>query len=504
MKSHYCKLIALAGMVCFLTAVPVSAEQWKIMGPRALGMGGAHVAVVNDASAQYWNPAVFGFFGRQVTDETKKDEHSGRDVGIYIHAGVGYQTHENIVKEVDDVQVYDFDVLKTDIESGTGLNSVANVDDFVRLIAELDDLNKDGVGVTALVNMGIHARLKNWAVGYVGSADIAAIPIIDTVNINPDNMLDSNLGDLITEMAGLPGNADTANDVITASQKTTLIDRIDDLDNWSTANATSYVQSVDQGLNASSIPFVTQDVIDEIYTTAVVADQSSGGGSFENNESRILFKGALISEIPLTYGHSINNNLSVGGNIKMMKGRVYHTTVNVFETDTNDIFAKAKNDYLESSTIGLDLGVMYKMGIARFGLVGRNLNTPTFDMAGAGDYELDPQIRAGVALRLRNFITLAADLDLVENDTNISSNYKSRNVGVGAEFDLFHFLRLRGGAYKNLSESDIGLVYTAGLGVNFALFQFDLGASRSKEKTTFDGDEWPEELRGELAVSFQF
>ena len=148
--------------------------------------------------------------------------------------------------------------------------------------------------------------------------------------------------------------------------------------------------------------------------------------------------------------------------------------------------------------------MLYKKGAFRFGMVGRNLNKPSFDWKGPGDYEVDPQVRAGVALRMWDFVTLAADVDVTENDTNISDNYKSRNLGVGAEFDLLSFLRLRAGMYKNLSESDIGPVYTVGFGLNFYLFQLDAAAALSKDTAMIDGDKLPEEVRGELALSFQF
>ena len=46
----------------FVVASSSEAREWTIVGPRALGMGGAGVAVANDATASYWNPAAFGFF----------------------------------------------------------------------------------------------------------------------------------------------------------------------------------------------------------------------------------------------------------------------------------------------------------------------------------------------------------------------------------------------------------------------------------------------------------
>jgi hypothetical protein len=48
-------LVALALAQAF--ALPVSAQTFEVLGTRASGMGGAFVAVADDATAVYWNPA---------------------------------------------------------------------------------------------------------------------------------------------------------------------------------------------------------------------------------------------------------------------------------------------------------------------------------------------------------------------------------------------------------------------------------------------------------------
>ena len=51
---------ALGLAVMVTVAVPVSAQSIEVVGSRALGMGGAFVAVANDSTASWWNPAGLG------------------------------------------------------------------------------------------------------------------------------------------------------------------------------------------------------------------------------------------------------------------------------------------------------------------------------------------------------------------------------------------------------------------------------------------------------------
>ena len=48
---------AFAAGVLAGTALPANAQIYEIVGTRAQGMGGAFVAVADDATATWWNPA---------------------------------------------------------------------------------------------------------------------------------------------------------------------------------------------------------------------------------------------------------------------------------------------------------------------------------------------------------------------------------------------------------------------------------------------------------------
>lgn len=507
----------VAGVVCLVTAVSSNAEEWKILGPRALGMGGAHVAVVNDSTAQYWNPAVFGFFGRQASERVNKDEHSDKDFGIYIQGGAGFQAHQNVIKEIEDLSAggLNFSQLSLDVNSGTGLSDISNVDDFIKMIAELEDLNKENIAVSAIAGGSFNVRVRSFGLGIISSADVVAIPIMDVININPSSTATTNT-ELISELGNLQTatGANSTFEALTDAQQGQLNAT---MSNWTPAERDGFLYALDDALalgpdgidgtdddfNATTNP-VPQEDIDNAATVSTLANNALTGGSFDDNTSKVIFRGALVTEVPLSYGYALSDNLSIGGNLKYLKARVYSSEVLVFDSNTDDFFADATDSYVESSNFAVDLAAMYKFDSVRFGIVGRNLNTPAFDQTAPGDYKLDPQLRAGAAFRAWNMITFAADLDITENSTLISTNYQSQNVAGGMEIDLWKFLKLRGGIYKNLSENDIGVVYTAGLGLNLYFLQIDLAGAMSADKARVDGKDVPEEARALLAISSQF
>ena len=60
------KQLLLAVLLCFSGVA--FAQPWQMVGSRAMGMGGAGVAVSTGAEAQYWNPA-----GLATEEEQTKD-----------------------------------------------------------------------------------------------------------------------------------------------------------------------------------------------------------------------------------------------------------------------------------------------------------------------------------------------------------------------------------------------------------------------------------------------
>ncbi|UOD34311.1 conjugal transfer protein TraF [Deferribacteraceae bacterium V6Fe1] len=469
----------------------VSAAEWQVVGPRALGMGGAYVAVVNDSTAAYWNPAAFGFYK---TKEVRKYE--DRDFGLGIGVGAGYSIHNNLGEKIDDILNYDYDAVANDINNG--VISISNLHDYVNLINNVAKItDKDAVVFKA--NGYVASRIGHFGVGVYALGNIAALPILDLQNIS----VNSGDTDIINSLAGVGG--DTTQDVLTATQYTELVNTISSFTGWSYTDAQNFVNTIDDSLKTNGITSIDDETYNAVINTAKIASNAQTGGSYDKNESKIKFSGFIYYEIPISYGYAINKNFSVGANVKFMKGRYYESYVSLYDDNNdNDLFDNAKDDYAESNTFGIDAGAMYKLGnMVTLGIVGRNLNTPKFDKPFGGEYKLDPQARGGVAFTPFGWLTLAADIDLIENDTNING-YKSQNVAFGAEFELLKFLALRAGYYKNLAESDINGVYTAGLGLNLYLLRLDAGLAFSDKTSKVDGNDIPNEVKAEVALSFEF
>src|SRR3954447_24529318 len=87
--------VFLLAAALLVVSHPVVAQTFDIVGTRAAGMGGAFVAVADDASAAYWNPAGFaaGSYFSLVLDRNSAEAQpsvgpAGNQSGLLIALGM--------------------------------------------------------------------------------------------------------------------------------------------------------------------------------------------------------------------------------------------------------------------------------------------------------------------------------------------------------------------------------------------------------------------------------
>jgi len=248
-----------------------------------------------------------------------------------------------------------------------------------------------------------------------------------------------------------------------------------------------------------------------------VAGGFDDGAAVEDNTTTVSLTGFAYAETPISYGYAINDNFAIGGNLKFMKGRVYGNQILVFDDDSGDLLAETDENFQETSTFGIDLSVLGWYKNFSFGLVGRNLNAPKFNGFSqditlsngntrtivAEDVKLDPQLTAGVAYMPMETLVVEVNCDLTQNETALGG-YDTQNLSLGVEWDIFSVLALRAGIYKNLAESDIGVVYTAGIGLNLWAVRLDVAGAMSADTHEYDGSDYPQESRVSALLSVDF
>ncbi|MFQ5465186.1 MAG: conjugal transfer protein TraF [Thermodesulfobacteriota bacterium] len=491
-------------------ASPAMAREWAVLGPRALGMGGAGVAMANDAAATYWNPAAYGFFARKPARDVEddyRDDYGERDASAVGAFGFGAQVHADLGAQLNNLLKFDYN------QFTGGTITATNVPGFIGLLDGIKSFNdnKDR-SLTIKLDGATLFQGARYGGGGILLTEISARGDLDLVNVaTVPTGTTFTLADF-TNPANYGCSPCTGGTFLSAADKTSLDTFLAGL-GWTAAQRTDFINAMDNGLtqaNASGVS-IPGNIVPMIKNVATLGNNAAGsGGSFASNTSRLLFKGVAIAEVPLSFGVAISDSVSVGANLKFMRARVYNTSIDVFNTDFTTALADATHDYADSSNFGLDLGLLYKLGNKlRVGVTARNVNSPEFDMKRLlpGDSDKiseEPQVRVGVAFKPAGYLTLALDYDVTENDTTVSDTFKSQNIGGGVELDLLRILKLRAGAFANTAADDIGVVYTAGVGLGLWILNIDAGASLSGDTTDIDGNTIPEEIKAEVAVSALF
>lgn len=220
------------------------------------------------------------------------------------------------------------------------------------------------------------------------------------------------------------------------------------------------------------------------------------------NAHSIYMTSFVLSEIPVGYARTFyfkNGNLNIGiagklMNSVSMQSKVAITTKTDFNAEMNKIVQDFKNTTMDKA-IGVDVGAVYEIDLPKFryltlGLVGKNLNSPTFNST-LQDITIKPQARAGIAYYTQSGFNLAFDVDLTQNDIIAFStkDQKSQMVGGGAGF-IWKGFDLRLGAMKDLRQ-DNGLILTGGINV---LGLIDIALQSSTKFTDIQGYPMPQYL----------
>ena len=517
------KIILIFVILVFLPQESRS-EVFKFLGARPLGMGGAFVAVAEDSLAQYWNPAGLGL---------NKDS-----IDVYVPGRVNAELTKNLFETANNLS--DFVQVNDGIQAKTGSSfmSLDDYNDFINVLNNIIPISASG-GALGDIQTGAALKLWSFAISANYYANFSASPFMDLSNINLVDSGSSNGIDATNFSSGRIGNPLDA-DLLSA--RDTLIDVINDLINrveidikgFSVQEAAEGVINLasDSGMDSSAITNTVNDIKSNLEK-AQSDLPDSGSGSFDDNDTNITFRGISVSELSIGFGgtfpsqkkYPILSDILIGGNLKLLQGKVGYAQLNLMNdnVESGDIIDRwsTSNDR-NSIRYSIDFGILYdkkKDWRLRSGILFRNITSPSFKgpvddvtttriEGDGGSIDFNAQVRAGIAYWPFDRWIIAADVDLTENNTSLSSYY-SRLGSLGTEFKLFNSkkidLALRAGLYKNLAESDAALTYTAGLGFTMAHVRLDVsGAASSKTVKIEDGRSIPASASLSLALSMVF
>ena len=493
----------MLAVVSLALSMPLVAEGVEFQTPGSVGIGGAGVARNNGALTSYWNPAGAAF--------------SKSTLAVNAGAGFGIRASDGLTENIDLLSTIDFDNVKDFNTTSAGAKEVGDV---VKTLSILNDINTRQGNIAINVIAPVSFSIKNISFGIYGGMEGYVMPVSDMINILPyiNNTPTSTL--TVADLATAAGTSNTASGYFSSTQFATLTSAINAAD--PSVDATQLANAIDTQLKESGIDPAT--ALSSLTDKTLPSLTAGGTNTLNKNTTSVMTKAFQYIEIPLSYGHPFDigkkGKLGLGITGKVIKGTVYQNEVLLVNrpdnVDAKDIINDITENQKSSSAIGIDIGALYKYeNWLNIGLVAKNINSPKFDgptynstvtstSVQGSAVELKPQIRTGVAIEPVGWMTLAADLDLSENDTVapgsvVGSSNKSRNFGGGFEVKPASWLKVRGGAYKNLAQSN-GSVLTAG----FKLFLLDVDGAMATNTFTIDGNELPREVKVNASMSFSF
>jgi len=482
----------MSGLMVAVLGLPVAAQaaEFAPSSVRALGMGGSSVASTHGVDASYWNPAAYGFFGEEPS-EADNNQMGEKGFGVELDIGFG----ANVFGPLDANRLKLEGLSDPATVSGNNLNAT-QIQTAASVVSGLSSLDPAPMGANIFVSGTLGARVSNYGLGVRTAVDLNSTITVDNVNVG--------FADIFTAFTnGVTLPTLPAPTYFTAAQASGMVNALTTNAGLSVSDANAVVASYDIALAADTAAAGQQQQNADAMNTIA----NAAGTDLANNNTALSLRGVAISEVGFTYGYAINENLSVGGVMKLMQADIIAADTKIFASNTSTSFDQ--NNAETSTAFGLDLGVMYRIPSWQVGLTIKNINTPSFEHSGAGTfanvpyvYEIKPQAKFGAAWMPMDTVSVELGYDLTENEGAVASS-KSQYWNIGAEWNAWNVLALRLGAFENMSQ-DIGLVTTAGLGLNLWAARIDLGVAVSSNEVDFDGEKVPAYLAAALAIAVDF
>ena len=418
--------------------INAEAREFQPIGFESIGMGGAGVASAQGSMAGYYNPAL-------LTKSTYATE-------LVLSAGAGVREY-NLADNLDRLNKVDFtgslvrvaNNAPTILNPSPPPNSQADRNALTTSQTILSGMSGGKNGLSLMPSAAFGMQVKRFGAGIYGTSDATATAVVDGNHLA-----------LSVKNGSQYYNYNPATDI------------------YSTTTQASY--------EASSLEYAVN-----------------------NKLTYVRLNGLTLLEVPLSYGLPLDmpaGKLGIGASLKYMKSTTYNARIKV-DTGSGNIDDQLNNIENTDSALGVDLGVLFTpadFNNLTLGLVGKNLNSPSFETVVAGEtYKVAPQFRAGLDVALNPQLNLALDLDLTSNKTFIT-DLDTRYLGGGFNYRPASWFSLRMGAMQNLESSNEGVVLTGGLGFGFKWFQVDVATQVSNKKGYLDGEEVPRYARANIAL----
>lgn len=181
--------------------------------------------------------------------------------------------------------------------------------------------------------------------------------------------------------------------------------------------------------------------------TAAAADAMAHDDRNDRRSGGTGLRSLVTQHLGVTLVQSLADGLALGATLKYVRGDVAVASAAVpLDATSTRVLLEEAGDLRRrgSSAFEVDLGLLAAFGQVRIGVVARNLTEASFDTAGDETVGLERQVRAGLAVRPNESLTMAIDADLTANrDT---SGVERRRVALAAERYLGRRVAVRGGA----------------------------------------------------------